>query len=253
MAATYEVGDILLIKKAFNTYRTNDILYFEYPVKDSTGLKIFFFQRLIGLPGDSLILQNKKLSMNGIQLQDISTLKNNYFIVTKDQKLDSLFKLKYNLTEGGQVSNKFDYSYSLTKLESEVLRRDSSIIKVELKSEKPNSFDETCFPFSTYYPWNLDYYGKIYVPKENDTLRLDSNSISLYATLIQDYERNNLVVKHDSILINGTLSTYYVVKKNYFFVLGDNRDNANDSRIWGFLPENCIIGKELCRIKRAKK
>ncbi len=252
MRATYEYGDVVVIKKAFNRYSTNDILYFKYPLKDSVQKKSFFTQRLIGLPGDSVLLSNKLLFINGVQIQDTATLKNNYFIATHGKKLDSLFTLTYHLHEGGQISNKFDYSYSLTKTQSLLLAADSLIKKVELKGEKPGNFDETCFPYSNAYKWNMDYYGSIYIPKKNDTLRLDSVNIALYQLLIQEYEKNTLEIKHDSILINGVQSPYYVVQQNYYFVLGDNRDNANDSRIWGFLPESCIVGKVIGRIKKGK-
>lgn len=252
MRATYEYGDALLLKKTFNSYRTNNILYFKYPVKDSSLPDQFFFQRLIGLPGDTICLRGKTLFINSILIQDTGTLKNNYFIETKGRTLDSAFKAKYQLTEGGQVSNKFDYSFSLTKTQSILLQQDTLIKKLELKSEKVNNFDETCFPYSAYYKWNMDHYGKIYIPKKHDTLALDSISLPLYATLIQAYENNTLEVRHDSILINGQLSRYYVPQQNYYFVLGDNRDNANDSRIWGFLPEDHIIGKAIGRITKGK-
>jgi signal peptidase I len=251
MQATYNYGDALLIKKILNTYHTNDIVYFKYPVIDSVGKKTYFFQRLIGLPGDSIAIANKEVHINGMKIQDTNTLKNNYFIKTTGKKLDSLFKLNYHLMEGGEVSDEVDYSFSLTKEESEQLKKDSLIKKVELKIEKQGNFDETCFPSNAYYNWNLDYYGKIYVPKKNDTLRLDSLSIHLYSALIQDYEKNTLVIKHDSVLINNQLCTYYIPKQNYYFVLGDNRDNSNDSRSWGFLPERAIVGKVLFRIKKA--
>lgn len=254
MRATYGYGDVLLVKKIFNTYNTNDIVYFKYPVKDSASAPdVFFFQRLIGLPGDSIALVGKRLYINGILVDDTSTLKNNYFIETRQQELDSAFKLNYRLSEGGQISNNFDYSYSLTRAQSEQLKKDSLIRKVELKTEKQNNFDETCFPYSVYYPWNMDYYGKIYIPKKDDILKLDSASLPLYSALIQNYEENVLEVRHDSVFVNSVFTPFYVVRKNYFFVLGDNRDNANDSRVWGFLPEDCLVGKAIARIKQGEQ
>jgi len=253
MLSTYTYGDALLVKKIANTYAANDVIYFEYPQKDSAMRATYLFQRLAALPGDSFAMADKLVYRNAIQLMDDSTVRHNYFIKTKSLKPDSLFILKYHLTEGGEISNEFDYSYSLTQRESGLLKKDSMIVSAELKTEKKNSFDETCFPSSLHYSWNTDQYGKIYIPKVNDTLRLDTISIQLYSSIISDYEKNNLEIKHDSIFIDGQHSNYYVVKKNYYFVLGDNRDNANDSRTWGFLPENCIIGKVVGTVKRAKK
>ncbi len=252
MRDTYQYGDVLLISKMITSYHVNEVLYFEYPVKDSSQpKKVFFFQRIKGLPGDSLEIIDKKIFANGKEIAEDSSFKMNYFIETGHRPLDSLFKIKYHLTEGGEISNDFDYSYSLTKRESELLKKDSTIKKVVLKTEKKGSFDDTCFPYSPYYSWNLDYYGKIYIPKKGDTLRLDTTNIVLYAPLILT-EKNTLEIRGDSILIDGVHSRVYVTEQNYFFVLGDNRDNANDSRTWGLLPESCVVGKVTDRIKKAK-
>jgi signal peptidase I len=253
MLSTYNYGDAVLVKKTVYTYAKGDVVYFEYPQHDSVPVKTYLFQRLVALPGDTLELVDKRVFINSVLLKDDSTCRHNYFIKSKKTKLDSLFRMKYNLTEGGEISDEFDYSYSLTRAESDTLRKDTLIKSAELKTEKKNSYDETCFPWSTHYTWNMDQYGKLYIPKINDTLRLDTVSLYLYRVLISDHEKNKLNIKHDSIFINDQFSTYYVVKKNYYFVMGDNRDNANDSRSWGFLPENCIKGKIIKTIKRSKK
>lgn len=250
MASTYKFETVVLIKKIANTYTVNDIIYFEYPMQDTVLARTFVFQRVAGLPGDSFEVAEKLIYRNGQLLKDTSTVKHNYFIQTKSKRPQSIFKMYYGLTEGGQVSDEFDYCYSLTNLESENLRKDSAIKSVIIKTEKKNNFDETCFPGVAHYKWNMDHYGKLCVPKLNDTLQLDSISLNLYYDLISIHEKNNLERRQDSIFINGELTKTYVVKKNYYFVLGDNRDNANDSRVWGFLPENCIIGKVISTVKR---
>jgi signal peptidase I len=149
------------------------------------------------------------------------------------------------------VSNEFDYSYSLSRWQYDSLKKDPKVKKIELKTEKQNNFDETCFPYSPYYSWNPDHYGKIYIPKKGDTLFLDSVNIHLYKVLIKE-ETRSLSLKNDSIFINGSFTKIFVPKQNYYFVMGDNRDNANDSRTWGFLPRSYIIGKVACRIKATK-
>lgn len=252
MQETFFYGDLLLIKKANVSYNINDVLYFEYPLKDSAGGKTYFFQRLAALPGDTAEVVNKVLFVNGRRIDEDTTFKKNYFIETGHRPLDSLFRLRHALSEGGEISNEFDYSFSLTRPQSERLAKDSLIKKVEPKAEKKNSFDETCFPYHQSFSWNLDYYGKLYIPRKKDTLRLDTNNIHLYAALIRG-EKNNLLIKGDSIFIDGEHTRFYIPKQNYYFVMGDNRDNANDSRTWGFLPEKFLIGKVVCRIKKAGK
>jgi len=252
MEANYTKGDALLVKKMFTSYSITDLVYFEYPVQDSLLKHTYFIQRLYGLPGDSVELKEKQIYLNGMRLEADANIKHNYFIKTHKIKLDSAFKEKYHLQEGGEISIDFDYSFSLTQSESEVLKKDSLIKSVELKLEKAQNYDETCYPFDPLFKWNMDFYGKLYIPKRGDSLDLDSMSLKLYLPIITNYEKNTFLRSHDSVFINGIYALKYLVKKNYYFVLGDNRDNANDSRVWGFLPENFIKGKVIGRIRKTK-
>lgn len=253
MEDTYHNGDALLIKKAFNNYSRNDVAYFEYPLPDDENKGTFFFQRIIGLPGDSLFLQDKKVFVNNLEIEADYNLKHNYFVSSVKPRLDSMFLLANKLKEGGLVSNEFEYSFSLNKEQVEQLINNPQIRTVKLKVEKKDTYDEGCFPSHPNYSWNRDFYGKIYIPKKNDTLNLDTNTINFYTLLISDYEKNKLEIRQDSIFVNSVLTNSYVTKQNYFFVLGDNRDNANDSRVWGYLPEKNMKGKVIRRIKRSHK
>ncbi|MGZ3920792.1 MAG: signal peptidase I [Bacteroidia bacterium] len=249
MQSTYKRGDSFLVKKFGNNYTTNDILYFRYPAIDSIIPKTYCIQRLVGLPGDTIEIKDKKIYLNNYMINDTTSTKYNYFIKTTSA-LDTSFKLKHNLFEGGPISDKMDYSYSLTKWQADELAKDSLITSVELKKEPPATFDETVFPYSTHYNWNMDNFGKLYLPKKGDTLSIDSANIIFYTKLIVIYENNALFLKGDSIFINDKHTKKYAVKNNYYFVLGDNRDNANDSRVFGFLPENYIKGKVISILKK---
>ena len=252
MQETYHYGDVLLLKKFGNTFATNDIVYIEFPAKDSLKPTTYFFQRIIGLPGDSIELIDKIVYINGMPIEDTITTKHNYHVKSIN-KMDSVNLIKHSLVEGTAISEKNDYSFALTKFLSDSLKHLTALEKIEPEMETKGSSDLSCFPYSINYKWNLDNYGKLYIPKKNDTLKLDSVNIVLYKKLIEDYENNTLEIKNDSILINNQLIKTYIVKRNYFFTLGDNRDNANDSRKWGFLPENFITGKSIRLIKKATK
>ena len=252
MQETFYKGDALLIKKFGTTFLLNDIVYIKYPIKDSTKPLTFFFNRIIGAPGDSLAILDKLIYINGKVIGDTFTIKHNYYL-RSTITMDSLNRVKYNLREGDRISEKNDYSFSITKLQADSLSNMAIIEKIELEMEKKDNSDLSCFPYSINYKWNMDNYGGIYIPKINDTLQLDTINIVLYKRLIQDYENNTLELKSDSIFINQQYTKTYCVKQNYYFTLGDNRDNANDSRKWGFLPENYIIGKSIWLIKKAKK
>ena len=253
MQCTFNYADVLFVKKFANKYKVNDCVYIKYPVKDSNISTTYFVQRIVALPGDSLEIKNKLLFVNGIEIKDTSTIKHNYYLKTDKYTIDSMFKMRYQLSQGGAISNEFDYNFSLTKTQADSLTENKYIKKIELKSLNKNNFDINCFPFSLQYTWNKDNYGKLYIPKKNDTLTLDSLNIDLYKTIIEQYENNTLIINNDSIFINNLFTKQYIVKQNYYFVMADNRDNANDSRMWGFLPQNYIIGKVIGIIKKAKK
>lgn len=252
MEGSYHNGDVLLIKKNPSNLKRQQIILLEYPLPDSGQLAPLFIQRLAGLPGDTLELIDKLLFVNGEAQKSPAEEKHNYFIKTQVPQLDSAFLQRYNLNDGGAVSTGFDYSFALTEHQKLELEKDSLIKSISIKAEKKNMFDATCFPGSAHCNWNADHYGKIYVPKKNDSLHLDTTIISLYEDLISRFENNRLEIRQDSIFINGKHSRTYVVKQDYYFTLGDNRDNAVDSRHWGFLPKSCIRGKMLFRLKRAK-
>lgn len=252
MQETFHKGDVLLLRKFGITLNTNDIIYIEFPGKDSTVPTTFFFQRLIGLPGDSIAIIDKVIYINGMAIEDTTTIKHNYHIKTANY-MDSTIRAKHNMTEGSAISEKNDYSFSLTKYKADSLKRLASIETIEMETETPNAPDLSCFPHSIYYKWNMDNYGNLYIPKKDDILILDTTNIVFYKKMIQDHEKNTLRIKDDSIFINDIFTKTYTVKKNYYFTLGDNRDNSNDSRKWGFLPENYIIGKSIWVIKQQKK
>lgn len=251
MEGSFHQGDVLLIKKNPSQLNHNQVILISYPLADSGQAAPVFVQRLAGLPGDTIELSDKQLFVNGNVQTNSDQIKHNYFIKTRVAQLDQAFLERYGLDDGGAVSSGFDYSFALTDFQKAELEKDSLIKHITIKAEKKNMFDATCFPGSPNCNWNADHYGKIYVPKKNDSLSLDTTIISLYEDIISRFENNSLEIRHDSIFINGQLSKTYVVQQDYYFTLGDNRDNAVDSRHWGFLPQSCIRGKVLFRLKRA--
>jgi signal peptidase I len=96
-----------------------------------------------------------------------------------------------------------------------------------------------------YGTWTNDNYGTIYIPKKGATVALNPESIAFYRRIISNYEDNKLEEKGGKYFINGAEATSYTFKMNYYWMMGDNRHNSEDSRVWGYVPENHIVGKPL--------
>jgi signal peptidase I len=102
--------------------------------------------------------------------------------------------------------------------------------------------DTDIFPFTGETRWTRDYFGPLWIPAKDATVELTRENLPLYERIIRDYEHNSLQVTEEAILINGEPVTSYTFKQDYYFMMGDNRHNSLDSRYWGFVPEDHIVG-----------
>jgi signal peptidase I len=196
-----------------------------------------YIKRVMGLPGDSLHITNGVLWVNGkVQPFNEATIrKYNAIGGNGDSILNALNIVPYNQY---QYKKTILYEFSINVINQHPkLSEYFEPFVLEKNSQDPN-----IFPHEYTFRYNNDQIGPLIIPKKGIPIELTPKNIALYARLIDVYEENKLEITNGQILINGKKSNSYTPKMNYYWVMGDNQPHSYDSRYWGFLPENHIIG-----------
>ncbi|MBE0642095.1 MAG: S26 family signal peptidase, partial [Bacteroidales bacterium] len=132
---------------------------------------------------------------------------------------------------------------NLTEESAQKIRSYSNVTALERVVQQAGEVSPEIFPYDTTLRWNLDNYGPVVIPRKGVTVPLSTANLPLYQRLITNYEGHDLNVSGARILIDGKEVTEYTFGMDYYWVMGDNRHNSVDSRYWGFLPEDHIVGK----------
>lgn len=233
----------------FQKIKNNDVVVFNYPYENERPMdkKENYIKRCLGIAGDTLQVINQQVYINGKPAENPPKMQHFYQVKTDGREVftQKLIR-KLDLLEGGANQNPGEFTINLTNDSKNYLKSVAGVQGIDTIINPDPAALDGYYEYGKKFGWTVDAFGPLYIPKAGDVITLDEKNYKLYDRAIRVYEHNPTFEMRDGKFYNnGQEITTYTFQQNYYFMMGDNRHNSADSRFWGFVPEDHVVGKAL--------